>query len=132
MRTFITNALSSTSLSFGQDNRIAEIRIVTEKVLNVYSALQNAYGKPADVQGTKLTWWAGKIECSIEDDNTQIPGYHIRYKSISQVRIQLNELREKATREGKQNYRNIPLTQFRIFFTGNYYSLGELHSGRAF
>lgn len=84
-----------------ENNIIAEIRVITEKVLNVYSTLQNAYGKPADMQGTKLIWRTDKIECSIEGDNTPIPGYHIRYKSTSQERSQINELKEKAEREAQ-------------------------------
>jgi hypothetical protein len=84
-----------------ENNIITEIRIVTEKVLNVYSTLENAYGKPTDTQGTKLIWRTDKIECSIEGDNTQLPGYHIRYKALSKERVQLNELREKSKKEAQ-------------------------------
>jgi hypothetical protein len=84
-----------------ENNIITEIRVVTEKVLNVYATLESAYGKPTDTQGTKLIWRTDKIECSIEGDNTQIPGYHIRYKTISKDRSQLNELMEKSKKEAQ-------------------------------
>jgi hypothetical protein len=84
-----------------ENNMVTEIRVVTEKVLNVYSILESAYGKPTDTQGTKLIWRTNKIECSIEGDNTQIPGYHIRYKSMSKERTYLNELMEKSKKEAQ-------------------------------
>ena len=84
-----------------ENNVITEIRVVTEKMTSVYSILENAYGKPTDKQGTKFTWRTNKIECSIEGDNTQIPGYHIRYKEISKERIQINESMEKMKKEAQ-------------------------------
>ncbi len=84
-----------------ENDIITEIRVVTEKVLNVYSTLKRAYGKPTDEQGTKFIWRTNKIECSIEGDNTQIPGYHISYKMISKERKQISELREKLKTEAQ-------------------------------
>ena len=84
-----------------ENNIITEIRVVTQKVLNVYSTLENAYGKPTDKQGTKYIWRTDKIECSIEGDNTALPGYHIRYKKNSVERNQLTELMEKAKKEAQ-------------------------------
>ncbi len=81
-----------------ENNIITEIRVVTEKVLNVYSTLERAY---AVEQGTKFIWRTNKIECSIEGDNTQIPGYHISYKMISKERKQISELREKLKTEAQ-------------------------------
>lgn len=82
-------------------NIITEIRVVTEKVLSVYSTLQNAYGKPTDSAGTKLIWRTDHIECSIEGENNQLPGYHIRYKSISNDRQLIYGLMKKTKAEAQ-------------------------------
>jgi hypothetical protein len=84
-----------------ENSLISEIRVVTEKVLDVYSTLENAYGKPTDRQGTKLTWRTDGIECSIEGDNSPIPGYHICYKVLSKARKELNALKALARKKAQ-------------------------------
>ena len=78
-----------------EDNMITEIEVVTEKVGNIYSTVERAYGEPTYKQGTKFVWRTNKIECSIEGYDTQIPGYHICYKVVPKERKQINELKEK-------------------------------------
>lgn len=84
-----------------ENNIVSEIRVVTEKVLSVYSILENAYGIPTDKQSSKWIWRTDSIECSLEGDDSQIPGYHIRYKSIPKERKELNELKARYKREAQ-------------------------------
>lgn len=84
-----------------ENNLILEIRVVTEKVLSVYSILQNGYGTPTDKWGARWTWRTDSIECTIEGDDNQIPGYHIRYRGISKNRKILNDMKEKYKKEAQ-------------------------------
>lgn len=84
-----------------ENNLITEIRIVTQKVLSVYSTLRNAYGKPTSTWGKTLTWRTDTIECSIEGDDNNIPGYHIRYRRPSETFRQINENIAKAKKEAQ-------------------------------
>lgn len=77
-----------------ENDLITEIRIVTQKVLGVYSTLEAAYGEPTRKQGAKLTWTTDKVECSIEgDDNIHWPGYHIRYRDVSEDMPELKKMK---------------------------------------
>lgn len=84
------------------DSIITEIRIVTQKVLSVYSTLKLAYGEPTQKYNDKLIWRTNLIECSIEGDWSQVPGYHITYKVISDTRKELNYRREKSAKEAQK------------------------------
>ncbi len=84
-----------------ENNIIREIRVVTEKVLSVYIILKNAYGNPTKEYNSRWIWQTNNIECSIEGDGSQIPGYHIIYKEISKARKELNELKAKSKKEAQ-------------------------------
>lgn len=84
-----------------ENNRIIEIEVVTEKVLNVYYILKSAYGNPSSEAGSKWIWRTDSIECSIEGDGSEIPGYHLVYKLISNERKKLNELKSKSVKEAQ-------------------------------
>ncbi len=84
-----------------ENDSITEIEVVTEKVLNVYSILKNAYGNPSSGVGSKWIWRAESIECSIEGEGSEIPGYHVVYKMISNERRKLNELKSKNKKEAQ-------------------------------
>lgn len=71
------------------DTKISEIKIVTQKVMSVYSTLKFAYGEPSQKYSDKLIWRTNHIECSIEGDWSEVPGYHITYKQISGARKEL-------------------------------------------
>lgn len=84
------------------DTKISEIKIVTEKVLSVYATLKFAYGEPTQKYNDKLIWRTNQIECSIEGDCSQVPGYHITYKKISDPRKELIILKEKSVKEAQK------------------------------
>ncbi len=83
------------------DSKISEIKIVTQKVMSVYSTLKLAYGEPTQKYNDKLIWRTNRIECSIEGDWSQVPGYHITYKAVSDARKELNNHREKLAKEAQ-------------------------------
>lgn len=83
------------------DDKIERIHIVTQKVFSLYTILKNAYGYTAMEFGKKWYWRTNKIECSLEGDDTNIPGYHIIYNYLSEDRIKLIELKTKKRKEAQ-------------------------------
>jgi hypothetical protein len=83
------------------NNIISEIKVVTEKVLNVYAILNSAYGEPSSKQGNKWIWKTNNLECSIEGDQNTIPGYHIVYKDISNEHKELKEMKLNLTKKAQ-------------------------------
>lgn len=83
------------------DDKIERIHIVTQKVFSLYTILKNAYGDTAMEFGKKWYWRTNKIECSLEGDDTNIPGYHIVYHYLSEDRIKLIELKTKKRKEAQ-------------------------------
>ena len=80
---------------------ITEIKVVTEKVLNVYSILASAYGEPTTKQGNKWIWRTNTIECSIEGDENAIPAYHIVYKELSNQRLELIKMKLESAKKAQ-------------------------------
>lgn len=80
---------------------ITEIKVVTEKVLNVYLILAAAYGEPTSKLGNKWIWRTNTIECSIEGDEIAIPGFHIVYKELSNQRLELIKMKLEATKKAQ-------------------------------
>lgn len=83
------------------DDKIERIHIVTQKVFSLYTILKNAYGDTSMEFGKKWYWRTNKIECSLEGDDTNIPGYHIVYHYLSEDRIKLIELKTKKRKEAQ-------------------------------
>lgn len=83
------------------DEKIERIHIVTQKEFGLYYVLKNAYGDTSMEFGKKWFWRTNKIECSIEGDDTNIPGYHIIYKYLSEDSIKLIEVKAKRSKEAQ-------------------------------
>lgn len=80
------------------NDTIERIHVVTQKEFGLYSILKNAYGATSFEYGKKWIWRSDTIECSIEGDDNNIPGYHIVYSYLSDVRIQLKERASKRSK----------------------------------
>lgn len=80
---------------------ITEIKVVTEKVLNIYTILATAYGEPTTKNGNKWIWRTNTIECSIEGDENAIPGYHIVYKEMSNQRLELIKMKLESAKKAQ-------------------------------
>ncbi len=97
--------ISSTKILFiylnVNNDKIERIHIVTQKVSGLYYILKNAYGDTSTEIGKKWIWRTDNIECSIEGDDSNIPGYHIIYNYLSEDRIKLNEIKSKRTKESQ-------------------------------
>ncbi|MFD2909680.1 hypothetical protein ACFSX9_13160 [Flavobacterium ardleyense] len=97
--------ISSTKILFIylniNNDTIERIHIVTQKVSGLYYILKNAYGDTSTEIGKKWIWRTENIECSIEGDDSNIPGYHIVYNYLSEVRIKLNEIKSKRSKEAQ-------------------------------
>ncbi|MBA4155393.1 hypothetical protein [Flavobacterium sp.] len=97
--------ISSTKILFiylnVKDKKIERIHIVTQKVEGLYYILKNAYGETSTEYGKKWIWRTENIECSIEGDDNNIPGYHIIYNYLSEDRKILNERKTKRSKEAQ-------------------------------